>query len=85
MAFTVPLTAKGAVLTELLQDYLVKLNYSGVCHSDISIQRENWGVKPEFPLIRGHEGVGHIVAIGEHSDMSKIGDRVGVKWIATRV
>lgn len=36
------------------------------------------------PLIGGHEGVGEIVAIGNHTQDSpvKIGDRVGVKWLA---
>jgi len=38
----------------------------------------------EFPRIGGHEGIGHIVAIAEHTVNSpvKIGDRVGIKWIA---
>ena len=61
---------------------LVKLDYSGVCHSDVHIQRGTWPIAPEFPRIGGHEGVGHVVAIGEHSDTQiKIGDRVGLKWI----
>ncbi|KAF8222471.1 mannitol-1-phosphate dehydrogenase M1PDH1 [Tricholoma matsutake] len=61
---------------------LIKLDYSGVCHSDIHIQRGTWPVSPELPVVGGHEGVGHVVAIGEHSTASiKIGDRVGVKWI----
>lgn len=36
------------------------------------------------PLIGGHEGVGEIVAIGKHTQDSpvKIGDRVGIKWLA---
>ena len=39
---------------------------------------------PPSPLIGGHEGVGDIVAIGEHTQDSpvKIGDRVGIKWLA---
>jgi len=34
-------------------------------------------------LVGGHEGIGRIVAIGNHSHAGgvKIGDRVGVKWI----
>ncbi|KAG6824627.1 hypothetical protein H0H93_001812 [Arthromyces matolae] len=36
------------------------------------------------PLIGGHEGVGTIVAIAEHTSGSpvKVGDRVGIKWLA---
>jgi alcohol dehydrogenase, propanol-preferring len=35
-------------------------------------------------LIGGHEGVGEIVAIGEHTSHSpvNVGDRVGIKWLA---
>ncbi|KAF5349562.1 hypothetical protein D9756_008831 [Leucocoprinus leucothites] len=63
---------------------LVKLEYSGVCHSDLSLKKGEWGLAPKIPLIGGHEGVGVVVAIGEHTKNSavKVGDRVGVKWIA---
>ncbi|KAJ7732584.1 chaperonin 10-like protein [Mycena maculata] len=62
---------------------LVKIDYAGVCHSDLHIKEGGWG-PIEFPRIAGHEGIGHIVAIGEHTVASpvKIGDRVGIKWIA---
>ena len=62
---------------------LIKLDYSGVCHSDVHIRNGDLVVKSALPLVGGHEGVGHIVAIGEHSNSShaKVGDRVGVKWI----
>ncbi|KAF7353942.1 Mannitol-1-phosphate dehydrogenase [Mycena venus] len=62
---------------------LVKIDYAGVCHSDLHIKEGGWG-PVKFPIIGGHEGIGHIVAIGEHTVGSpvKIGDRVGVKWIA---
>ncbi|KAF8077555.1 mannitol-1-phosphate dehydrogenase M1PDH1 [Lyophyllum atratum] len=63
---------------------LIKVEYSGVCHSDLHIQKGDWARKAMLPLIGGHEAVGQVVAIGEHSDAGtiKIGDRVGVKWIA---
>ncbi|KAG6811714.1 hypothetical protein H0H92_006171 [Tricholoma furcatifolium] len=65
---------------------LVKIEYTGVCHSDLHIQKGDWARKSILPLIGGHEAVGRVVAIGEHSDMGvgtvKVGDRVGVKWIA---
>ena len=60
---------------------LIKLEYSGVCHTDVYIQRGDLPSNPVLPIVGGHEGVGHVVAIGEHSDTQiKIGDRVGVKW-----
>ncbi|KAG6806937.1 hypothetical protein H0H93_002196, partial [Arthromyces matolae] len=65
---------------------LVKIEYSGVCHSDLHIKQGGWRKKPVLPLIGGHEAVGRVVAIGEHSQPGhgtvKIGDRVGLKWIA---
>lgn len=63
---------------------LIKLDYSGVCHSDLHIKKGDWGKGlARFPLIGGHEGVGRIVAVGQHSSFQavKLGDRVGVKWI----
>ncbi|KAJ7500498.1 chaperonin 10-like protein [Mycena galericulata] len=62
---------------------LVKIDYAGVCHSDLHVKEGGWGPL-ELPRVAGHEGIGHIVAIGEHTVGSpvKIGDRVGIKWIA---
>ena len=61
---------------------LIKLEYSGVCHSDLHVRNADWANKSKLPLIGGHEGIGRVVAIGEHSESTvKVGDRVGVKWI----
>lgn len=63
---------------------LVRLDFTGVCHTDLHAEQGDWPVKPMTPLIGGHEGVGEIVAIGQNTDHSpvKVGDRVGIKWIA---
>ncbi|KIM49856.1 hypothetical protein M413DRAFT_438976 [Hebeloma cylindrosporum] len=62
---------------------LVKLEYTGVCHSDLHIRNAEWAVNAQLPLVGGHEGIGRVVAIGEHSTGNvKVGDRVGIKWIA---
>ncbi|KAG6887572.1 hypothetical protein C0992_011770 [Termitomyces sp. T32_za158] len=71
--------------SELLPgECLVKIEYSGVCHSDLHVKLGDWQKKSILPLIGGHEAVGRVVAIGEHSDAGtvKIGDRVGLKWFA---
>ena len=61
---------------------LIKMEYTGVCHSDLHIRNADWANKSKLPLIGGHEGIGRVVAIGAHSGSTvKIGDRVGVKWI----
>ncbi|KAF9061670.1 hypothetical protein BDP27DRAFT_1337764 [Rhodocollybia butyracea] len=63
---------------------LVELEYAGCCQSDLHIKENDWGANASIPLVGGHEGVGKIVAVGEHTHghRIKVGDRVGVKWIA---
>ncbi|KAJ7056784.1 mannitol-1-phosphate dehydrogenase MPDH1 [Mycena amicta] len=63
---------------------LVKLHCTGVCHTDLHAALGDWPIAPETPLVGGHEGVGVIVAIGDNTSHSpvKIGDRVGIKWLA---
>ncbi|KAG5335346.1 Alcohol dehydrogenase 3 [Termitomyces sp. T112] len=63
---------------------LIKLDCTGVCHTDLHAALGDWPVPPKSPLIGGHEGVGVIVAIANHTTGSpvKVGDRVGIKWLA---
>ncbi len=43
----------------------------------------DWPVPSKIPCIGGHEGAGYIVAIGDNTNEEiKIGDPVGVKWLA---
>jgi S-(hydroxymethyl)glutathione dehydrogenase/alcohol dehydrogenase len=60
---------------------LVKLAFSGVCHSQIMEARGLRGLDPHLPHLLGHEGSGTVSAIG--SDVSKVGvgDRVILTWI----
>ncbi|KAJ5520262.1 hypothetical protein N7463_000715 [Penicillium fimorum] len=66
---------------------LIKMTHSGVCHSDLSLMTKTWSWLPE-PVktgqIGGHEGVGIVTELGPSSEASgvKVGDRVGIKWIA---
>jgi propanol-preferring alcohol dehydrogenase len=62
---------------------LVKMEYTGVCYSDLII-KNRVVAPPDCPFVGGHEGVGVVVAIGEHTQdlVVKIGDRVGLKYIA---
>lgn len=63
---------------------LVKLDCTGVCHTDLHAAKNDWPIPAKTPLIGGHEGVGIVVAIGAHTQDSpvKLGDRVGIKWLA---
>ena len=62
-------------------DVLVKIQACGVCHTDLHACRGDWPVKPNLPLVPGHEGVGEIVVLGEAVKHLKIGDRVGIPWL----
>lgn len=62
---------------------LVRLIYSGVCHTDLHAILGDWPIETKMPLIGGHEGAGVVVKLGEGADQYvSIGDRVGIKWIA---
>ncbi|MEM9427148.1 MAG: alcohol dehydrogenase AdhP [Pseudomonadota bacterium] len=60
---------------------LVKIEASGVCHTDLHAARGDWPVKPEPPFIPGHEGVGFVAEVGRGVTSVKEGDRVGVPWL----
>jgi hypothetical protein len=34
---------------------LIKMEYAGVCHSDIHAKQGDWGRRPTLPLVGGHE------------------------------
>jgi len=63
---------------------LVKMTHTGVCHTDLHAFKGDWPIAPMTPLIGGHEGLGTIVAIAENTVGSpvKVGERVGIKWLA---
>ena len=73
----VPVPAPGA------GQILVKIAASGVCHTDLHAADGDWPVKPKPPFIPGHEGVGHVAAVGTGVSHVKEGDRVGVPWLYT--
>ena len=53
---------------------LVKVIASGVCHTDLHAAEGDWPIKPNLPLVPGHEGVGNVVKIGEGVTEVKVGD-----------
>lgn len=62
---------------------VVKIAATGVCHTDLHAAEGDWPVKPKPPFIPGHEGVGHVSAVGAGVRHVKEGDRVGVPWLYT--
>ena len=61
----------------------VRIQASGVCHTDLHAAEGDWPVKPNPPFIPGHEGVGFVSAVGAGVKHVKEGDRVGVPWLYT--
>src|ERR1700710_1832105 len=87
---------KAAVVTEFgspleLQDVavpdpgagevLVRIEFTGLCHTDIHAAHGDWPVKPTPPFIPGHEGIGIIEKLGEAVTERAIGDRVAIAWL----
>jgi alcohol dehydrogenase, propanol-preferring len=60
---------------------LVRIEASGLCHTDIHAARGDWPVKPKIPLIPGHEGVGRVVEVGDGDLPVTLGDRVALPWL----
>ena len=62
-------------------DVEVKISHCGVCHSDVHLIDNDWGIS-KYPFIPGHEIVGTVTAVGSLVTDRKQGDRVGIGWQA---
>ena len=60
---------------------LVKLAFSGVCHSQLMEARGKRGIDVWLPHLLGHEGSGVVQEVGEAVSKVKVGDRVILGWI----
>ena len=58
-------------------DVKLDITYCGVCHSDIHTARNEWGGS-KYPVVPGHEIIGHVTAVGKNVKNFKVGDVVGV-------
>jgi S-(hydroxymethyl)mycothiol dehydrogenase len=82
----VVLGSPGAVALEEIRvdapgagEVLVRIEATGVCHSDLhAIQEDGWG--HELPVLLGHEGAGTIEAVGDAVEGLAAGDRVVIGW-----
>lgn len=70
-----PMEVAEVELTDLHEsDVLVRIEASGVCHSDVAVQT---GALPfPIPIIVGHEGAGVVEEVGSAVTMVKKGDHV---------
>jgi alcohol dehydrogenase, propanol-preferring len=60
---------------------LVRVEASGLCHTDIHAAHGDWPVKPSPPFIPGHEGVGIVAELGPDVSEVALGERVAMPWL----
>ena len=59
----------------------IKVSHCGVCHSDLSMINNEWGMT-NYPLVPGHEIIGEVIAAGNAVKNLKVGDKVGLGWLS---
>jgi S-(hydroxymethyl)glutathione dehydrogenase/alcohol dehydrogenase len=69
----IPALKKGQVL--------VRIHFSGLCHSQLNEWKGIKGPDPYLPHTLGHEGSGIVLEIGEGVTKVKPGDHVVLSWI----
>jgi len=80
--FTSPLVVEDVPKPEAGPgEVIVRIETSGLCHTDIHAAHGDWPVKPSLPLIPGHEGVGIVESVGTGVTEVAVGDRVALPWL----
>ncbi len=57
----------------------IKIHYCGICHSDLSMLNNEWGMT-QYPFVPGHEAVGEVIAVGDEVKSISVGQLVGLGW-----
>jgi alcohol dehydrogenase, propanol-preferring len=80
--FTKPLSFEDRPIPEPGPgEVLVKVETSGLCHTDIHAAHGDWPITPTPPFVPGHEGVGIVEKVGPGVERPKVGDRVAMPWL----
>ena len=81
-AFGAPLAVEPVAVPPLEAGQIrVKVEASGLCHTDIHAAHGDWPVKPQPPFVPGHEGVGIVCELGSGVTEVAVGDRVAMPWL----
>ncbi|MFJ6384194.1 alcohol dehydrogenase AdhP [Kitasatospora sp. NPDC092039] len=81
--FTAPLAVEDRPVPEpAAHQVRVRIEASGLCHTDIHAAHGDWPVKPTPPFVPGHEGVGIVEAAGSDVRHVRVGERVAIPWLA---
>ena len=60
-------------------DVELEVTHCGLCYSDIHLIDDDWK-KSRYPLVPGHEVIGHVLRRGAEVAHLEVGQRVGVGW-----
>lgn len=60
-------------------ELLIKVAACGVCRTDLHVQ--DGEIPAHYPIIPGHEIVGHVIGFGPGVKGFALGDRIGVPWL----
>ncbi|MFG2600171.1 alcohol dehydrogenase AdhP [Streptomyces sp. NPDC048462] len=81
-SFTEPLVVEDRPVPDPAgHQVLVRMEASGLCHTDIHAARGDWPVRPSPPFVPGHEGIGIVEAAGGQVTHLAVGDRVAIPWL----
>lgn len=58
-------------------DVSIQILYTGICHSDIHIARNEWK-NSVYPVVPGHEIIGKVTKVGAKVTKFQVGETVGV-------
>ncbi len=64
------------------EDVEIKVQYCGICHSDLSMLDNDWGLT-QYPFVPGHEVVGTVEAVGDKVTTVEVGQQVGLGWFSS--
>ncbi len=70
--------SERAIPTLKQGEALVKMEYCGVCHTDLHVANGDFGKVPG--RILGHEGIGIVTEVANDVTSLKVGDRVSIAW-----
>jgi len=80
--FSSPLSVDMVPATDLAAGQVrVKVEATGLCHTDIHAAHGDWPVKPSPPFVPGHDGVGIVVEVAPGVTEVALGDRVAMPWL----
>ena len=60
---------------------LVQVRACGVCRTDLHVI-DGELASPNLPLVPGHEIIGTVVRLGDRAGRFRVGDRIGIPWLA---